>query len=166
MLRPRSKLDLFTSLSCIHTLPPVKISTTQRQEHHPEIGKKSFFIFHFNIDHLRDNSPELTVFLGLMAVQYASITSKMSASSLYEVGLRLVLIGDPLGVEPKARQGRKGGADRKQVADHPLALLPEEMLLLLFKETIEGVYADRMLFIEPCLLKLFCRLFIVVSGDI
>lgn len=46
----------------------------------------------------------------------------MQPSSMYEIGLRFGRIGEPFGLEPRARQGGKGGAGLKQDADQPRLL--------------------------------------------
>lgn len=81
-----------------------------------------------------NNIPELIVFLGFTAEQYASITSKIMASSLYDVGFLPEHDEEEyvLGMVPSARHGRNGGGGLKQLADQPL------LLLLLFKETCKG----------------------------
>lgn len=74
---------------------------------------------------MSDYLPERTVFLVLTLEQYVSMTSRMSASSLYVMGLRLERVG---GAVPSARQGRRGGAGRRLRADQPR---PKTLLLLL-----------------------------------
>lgn len=132
--RPRSMEDRYESerasfTSCICTLPPVSGSAAyaRRDRQYKQVTRGEKKTWNIKTIHLlllnknvkcggnRWDLPELTVFLVLIFEQYASMTSRIRASSLYVTGLRLVRIG----VAPSARQGLKGGAGRRLQADQP-----------------------------------------------